>query len=347
MAIYTLLPDVNRPIGSVGGSVFTKSGSSFVIRHRLVPVNKRTTKQTQRRIAFASFQSKWKSLTAGERQDFLDHLAEYPRFNSAGNPVSILPINLFCSSNLNQETQAGGFQSTISSPTIFPAVSVGFIRINLEAQSAIFSTTPVMVPSGFSYYLFTSPSQPTGVTDLPLASMRLTHVFDPLSTTELNLWESFINTHGTPEPFVGFKVFALFLVVEDVTGQVGDSFFGSNFDLVTQSGIYAPVYSNLTNIAVIGAFPSQFMRVGNIVTVSGRVNITPIAIAIFLADFTLPIPSIFTAGTEVAGSGNATNPDLSNLVALANPVTNQGQFACIPPTLNTNSYHFVFQYEIL
>jgi hypothetical protein len=74
---------------------------------------------------------------------------------------------------------------------------------------------------------------------------------------------------------------------------------------VLASGTYTPTLSNTTNIAASAAFVCQYQRVGNVVTVSGRVNITPTAASVASElGISLPIASTGLSGTldGVAGA---------------------------------------------
>jgi len=87
------------------------------------------------------------------------------------------------------------------------------------------------------------------------------------------------------------------------------------------SGTYLPVLSNVTNIAASTAYTAQYMRVGSVVTVSGRVAVDPTTTGQTQLGMTLPVASNFanarqlggTAFThEVAGMGAAIYSDLTN-----------------------------------
>jgi len=71
------------------------------------------------------------------------------------------------------------------------------------------------------------------------------------------------------------------------------------------SGTYTPTLTNVTNVDSSIASPAQWMRVGNTVTVSGRVDIDPTVGASTLTrvDLSLPVASNFTAATNLGGAG--------------------------------------------
>lgn len=79
-------------------------------------------------------------------------------------------------------------------------------------------------------------------------------------------------------------------------------------DKTLASGTYTPGLTNTTNVGSSSTSPHQFMRVGNVVTVSGRVLVNPAAAGTVQIDLSLPVPtSNFT--DDAQGSGAAISPD--------------------------------------
>jgi hypothetical protein len=75
------------------------------------------------------------------------------------------------------------------------------------------------------------------------------------------------------------------------------------------SGTYTPTVTPVANVSAVTAQPAQWMRVGNVVTVSGRTDLSATAAAATLTTFrmSLPIASNFTTNTACGGiySGSA------------------------------------------
>lgn len=67
------------------------------------------------------------------------------------------------------------------------------------------------------------------------------------------------------------------------------------------SGTYIPSLSNTLNMAASVGSLCQWMRVGNVVTVSGKVNVDPTAAAATTLGISLPIPSAITADNQCSG----------------------------------------------
>jgi len=76
-------------------------------------------------------------------------------------------------------------------------------------------------------------------------------------------------------------------------------------DVATLSaGIYTPTLFNVANLSASTAFSCQYLRVGSSVTVSGRVDVDPVAGATLTTlGISLPIASALANANECAGSG--------------------------------------------
>lgn len=93
---------------------------------------------------------------------------------------------------------------------------------------------------------------------------------------------------------------------------------------VLESGTFTPTLTNDTNITDSTSFVCQYLRVGNVVTVSGRLLIQPTSNASnTILIMNVPINSAFNAGEQAAGvahsftaAGGAISEEATNLVRL-------------------------------
>lgn len=67
-------------------------------------------------------------------------------------------------------------------------------------------------------------------------------------------------------------------------------------------GTYAPTLFNTTNISASTTFLIQYSKVGNVVTVSGMVTVTPTAIGGIVLGISLPIASAFAGPAYASGT---------------------------------------------
>ena len=117
---------------------------------------------------------------------------------------------------------------------------------------------------------------------------------------------------------------------------------------VIQSGVYTPTLTNVTNVAASAAAPCQYMRVGDVVTVAGRIDIdlTSGTTASELG-VTVPIASDFALSYQAAGDCIAS--DGAGVWSISADVTNNRasfQTSSVAATANT-TYYFTFTYRIL
>lgn len=72
-----------------------------------------------------------------------------------------------------------------------------------------------------------------------------------------------------------------------------------------QFGIYTPTLTNVANVAGSTAFACQWQRVGNVVTVSGRIDIDPTAASVNTEiGLSIPVPSNFASDAACCGSAS-------------------------------------------
>lgn len=138
----------------------------------------------------------------------------------------------------------------------------------------------------------------------------------------------------------------------DVGGGIKTSRTGVTAPAATDgnvfSGTYTPTLTNVTNVAAAVPSVAQYMRVGNVVTVSGRLQVDPTAGGLFDLSMSLPIASAMTDASQISGTAAALDPsenaggagaiygDPANDVAVLRRTTVLSGNA-------TYSYHFTYQ----
>ena len=121
------------------------------------------------------------------------------------------------------------------------------------------------------------------------------------------------------------------------------------------SGTYTPTLTNgvvgTTNVAASTASACQYMRVGNIVTVSGQVQIDPQTAATnTVLGMSLPIASAFTASRQLGGAGasiSATKYGTDTIAFLANATDDRADLRLNPAAATNETYNFTFTYQVL
>lgn len=93
------------------------------------------------------------------------------------------------------------------------------------------------------------------------------------------------------------------------TGDADRTLDISAGSITLAAGTYTPTLFNTTNVASSTAYLCHYSRVGNVVTVSGRVDVTPTAAASTSTSLgiSLPIASNFASSVECTGTAATTN----------------------------------------
>lgn len=134
--------------------------------------------------------------------------------------------------------------------------------------------------------------------------------------------------------------------------QTGAATFSGNISAANlTSGTYTPTLTNGANVASSTAYNAQYIRVGNVVTVWGTMNIdaisdtTPTVIGI-----SVPIASNFANITDLNGYCNpslANGADNARAQVYANTSSDYAEFSFTSPSASDFKYSFSFTYEIL
>ena len=113
------------------------------------------------------------------------------------------------------------------------------------------------------------------------------------------------------------------------------------------SGTYTPTLTNVANLDASTAYVCRWMRVGNMVTVSGIVNVDPTTTATRTQlGMSLPVASAFTDTTDCTGAGAGINRQ--EAVAIAADITNdRAQLDWVCVTTANSSIAFVFTYTVM
>ena len=112
------------------------------------------------------------------------------------------------------------------------------------------------------------------------------------------------------------------------------------------SGTYTPTLTNVTNVAASTAYQCQYTRVGDVVMVSGKVDVDPTLVAATVLGISLPIDSVLSSAEKCAGIA-ASNTIASEVAAIdADTVNNRAQLDWVTTSLANHSMFFTFQYLV-
>ena len=117
---------------------------------------------------------------------------------------------------------------------------------------------------------------------------------------------------------------------------------------IVDSGTYTPTLGGVSlNVASSSAFVCQWLRVGNVVTVSGMVGVDPILAGVITRlGISLPIASDFSVTQQCAGTISAGAPAASGVI-YGESAINVATLDLAPITALIVFYFFTFTYQIL
>jgi len=113
------------------------------------------------------------------------------------------------------------------------------------------------------------------------------------------------------------------------------------------SGTYTPTLTNVTNIAASTAYACQYMRVGDVVTVSGKVDIDATAAGVITLGMSLPIASNFAAEENCGGVAVCSAVNEDAIAIYADAANNRATFYASITSILNHAHYFSFTYRII
>lgn len=123
------------------------------------------------------------------------------------------------------------------------------------------------------------------------------------------------------------------------------SVFDQVVDGDVYGGVYTPTLTNTTNIDASTAYICQYMRVGSVVTVSGRVDIDATATTTTVLNMSLPIASDVSDSVQVAGTLSGLGGAESGVI-YGDAATDTATFQYVALGAANRTFYFHFTYRI-
>ena len=111
------------------------------------------------------------------------------------------------------------------------------------------------------------------------------------------------------------------------------------------AGTYTPTLTNVSNLSASTAYQCQWHRIHNVITVSGRVDITPTATATLTQlGLSLPRPSSFLASNNCAGVAFASAVGGQGAAILGDVANGRAELDWIAGDITSQPMWLLFQY---
>lgn len=118
-------------------------------------------------------------------------------------------------------------------------------------------------------------------------------------------------------------------------------------NITFSSGTYTPTLSNTTNITASTAYQCQYLRVGDTVTVSGKVDVDPTAAGQVQLGITLPISSNIGAVEDLGGTASAIAVAGQSAGIYGDATNNRATMEWIAVDLSNRAMFFTFSYQVI
>ena len=121
----------------------------------------------------------------------------------------------------------------------------------------------------------------------------------------------------------------------------------ANLNQTTTSGVYTPTLTNVANLDGSTNFQCQYMRVGSVVTVSGKFSADPTAPGAVQLGISLPIASNIGAAEDVGGVAFASGIAGQGAAIIGDAANNRAEAQWVAVDLTNQPMHFNFGYRII
>jgi hypothetical protein len=113
------------------------------------------------------------------------------------------------------------------------------------------------------------------------------------------------------------------------------------------SGTYTPTLTGVANIDATTAYACQYLRVGSVVTVSGRLDADATAAALTSIGISLPIASNLASSNECAGTAFCSELAAQGAAIFADAANNRAQMQWVAVDITSRPMFFSFTYQII
>lgn len=148
------------------------------------------------------------------------------------------------------------------------------------------------------------------------------------------------NTGGSNAP-----AWALVNLANGITGVLGLTNGGTAASSATQT--YTPGLTNVTNITASTSYAAQYMRVGNTVTVSGKVDVDPTAVGAVVLGIALPIASNIGAAENCAGTAFCPTIAGQGAAILGDAANDRAQMQWTAVDVTNQPMYYTYTYQVI
>lgn len=113
------------------------------------------------------------------------------------------------------------------------------------------------------------------------------------------------------------------------------------------SGTYTPTLTNTTNVAASTAYQCQYLRVGSVVTVSGRVDVDPTAAGSTVLGISLPIASNIAITANCCGAAASSQIAGQSAAIRGSVVNDTAVMVWNTVDITNQDMYFTFTYVII
>lgn len=202
--------------GSFQSTTFSKNAAGAIIRSKVKPINRRTTKQSLVRQQFGSIASAWRGLTQTQRDSWEAAKSSFPYQDSLGQTKIYTASQLHEKFNRNLLVIGGSVIASAPAPTSFEIYSLSIATDAVDDLSIAFTPTPVPADDTLVIYA-TRPLSP-GIGAAGNSDFRYITTVAPAGVSPVDLVTAYEAVFGSLAASEGQKVFIQMRAIKTASG---------------------------------------------------------------------------------------------------------------------------------
>jgi hypothetical protein len=228
---------------------------------------------------------------------------------------------------------------TVISSTAFNALTADLgtgLSTAITKDGQTIATAKIPFALGISINGATSGVTSVLATDAVTATITLPSATGTLATLGANTFVGNQTITGTLS--ASGKITATTAGIDVATSALGNCY----------SSTYTPSVGDSANISAMTAYACQYTRVGNVVTVSGRVDIDPVAAATYTSFWiNFPVASNLASGFQCAGTCSPATASAGNFGVFGDATNDRAQVDGVTASTSNQALYFIFSYQVI
>lgn len=220
MAKITMGAIASQISGTAASTTFARNRGKAYFRNRVVPINRRSVGQGNKRQLLAALAAQWRGLSQAQRNGWDNASQDFPIQDSLGQTITLTGEQLYVRFNANLNQVGVAPISDAPAPVAFAILALG-ATVASDDNVITQAFTPTPVPTGFALVIRATGPRSPGISFVSQSAFRFIQFVAAAGTSPANIATAYQAIFGSLAGKVGQKIFVEAFLVSTSTGQAG------------------------------------------------------------------------------------------------------------------------------